>query len=161
MKTARSHLVMTPDGQQSEQTSRQRAVNSHMGPDDALPVFDGAAGSNGLRHCCLLFRRTLLLVSPGRILRDHGSGNRPEPWPFLLSNRVARECAARSRPCVFPLLPVSRSRQRSTFPKERSTWITRGTEQARTITVARAMCFSTSLGSSKNASLSSRHPPER
>src|SRR5260370_23263678 len=49
METARSNLVIPPDSQQSEHASRQLAVNRQMGPDKAVPVFYGAAGTAGFR----------------------------------------------------------------------------------------------------------------
>src|SRR5438067_9419753 len=48
MKTARSNLVIMPNGEQSEHASRKGAMNGQMRPDNAMPIFHGTTGSNGL-----------------------------------------------------------------------------------------------------------------
>src|SRR6266566_1673687 len=48
MKTARSDLVIMPNSEQAEHPSREFAMNSQMRPDNAMPIFHGTTGANGL-----------------------------------------------------------------------------------------------------------------
>src|SRR5258708_14044156 len=48
MKTARSDLVIMPNSEQAEHPSRERAMNSQMRPDNAMPIFHGTTGTHGL-----------------------------------------------------------------------------------------------------------------
>src|SRR5947209_5673511 len=48
MKTARSDLVIMPNSEQAEHPSREFAMNRQMRPDNAMPIFHGTTGANGL-----------------------------------------------------------------------------------------------------------------
>src|ERR1700693_5605027 len=48
MKTTRSNPVIMPKSQQSEHTSRKRAMNGQMRPDNAMPIFNGTTCPDGL-----------------------------------------------------------------------------------------------------------------
>src|SRR5260370_39946895 len=48
MRTTRSNPVIMPNGEQGEHTSREFAMNGQMRPDNAMPIFHGTTGANGL-----------------------------------------------------------------------------------------------------------------
>src|SRR5437763_15967697 len=48
MKTARSNLVIMPNSEQTEHASREGAMSRQMRPENAMPIFHGTTGANGL-----------------------------------------------------------------------------------------------------------------
>src|SRR5450759_788160 len=48
MKTTRSHPVIMPNSEQGEHASRECAMNGQMRPDNAMPIFHGTTGADGL-----------------------------------------------------------------------------------------------------------------
>src|SRR5260221_14340967 len=48
MRTTRSDPVIMPNGEQGEHPSREFAMNGQMRPDNAMPIFHGTTGANGL-----------------------------------------------------------------------------------------------------------------
>src|SRR5258706_7881041 len=48
MRATRSNSVIMPNGEQEEHTSREFAVNGQMRPDNAMPIFHGTTGADGL-----------------------------------------------------------------------------------------------------------------
>src|SRR6266702_3974128 len=47
MQTAWSHVMIMPDGQESQHASRERAMHGQMGPHDAVPILHGEASTHG------------------------------------------------------------------------------------------------------------------
>src|SRR5712692_9791210 len=48
MGTTRSHPVIMPNREQREHPSQESAMNGQMRPDNAMPIFHGTTGTNGL-----------------------------------------------------------------------------------------------------------------
>src|SRR5689334_14747875 len=46
MESTRSYPAMMPDGQQREKARRKGAMDGHMRPDNAVPMFHGAPGAH-------------------------------------------------------------------------------------------------------------------
>ena len=98
MKTARSNAVIMPNGEQSEHASRKGAMNGQMRPDNAMPIFHGTTGSDGLipgrqqlgRDGSPSRVNALQQVLAGRT--KHGS---TQPCPRQQSDRLALPRGAR------------------------------------------------------------------
>ena len=91
MKTARSNAVIMPNSEQSEHASRKGAMNGQMRPDNTMPIFNGATGSDRLipgsqqigRACSPSRVNAVQQVLAGRT--KHGS---PQPCPRQQSDRL-------------------------------------------------------------------------
>src|SRR5256885_4034769 len=91
MKTARSNLVIMPNREQAEHASREGAMNRQMRPDNAMPIFHGTTGANGLIPGCQQARGNGA-PSRGKALQQvlaGGTKHGPtQPGPCQQSNRL-------------------------------------------------------------------------